>query len=259
MRILISLFREIPKWDKASQIGLGIALLLLILLIFILASVPDLRTPALIGSVGLLLAIQGIFMWGNRNLVSPYTQAQRLFIDVNFEEVVAILKQYIADEPHPIIDALVLLGNAYRNLGQLHESEAILRIALARRKNYHFALYGVAKIRLAKGDYGEAIKHLEIALQHGAPDIIRFDLAHAMLRLGQEDEAIAILSELTSVEDAHRALFAQYVLYVDGAERPTASLIEAGLPFWEAEAERFHDTPYGQAIAHDVRAIKQLL
>lgn len=259
MRILYGLFREIPKWDKSSQIALLIALIMLAIVVSILVTAPDLKTPASIGAVGLLLATQGIFMWGNRNMVSPYTQAQRLFIDGKFEEVVAVLKQYIADEPHPIIDALVLLGNAYRNLGQLHESEAILRIALARRKNYHFALYGVAKIRLAKGDYGEAIKHLEIALKHGAPDIIRFDLAHALLRLGQEDEAIAILRELVSVEDAHRALFAQYALYMDGAEKPSASLIEAGLPFWKAESERFHDTPYGQAIAHDVRAIEQLL
>lgn len=259
MRILVGLFREIPKWDKASQIALGIALILLVLAMAILATVPDLQTSALIGGVGLLLAIQGIFMWGNRNMVSPYTKAQRLFVDGKFDEVVLVLKQYIADEPHPIIDALVLLGNAYRNLGQLHESEAILRIALARRKNYHFALYGVAKIRLAKGDYGEAIKHLETALEHGAPDIIRFDLAHALLRLGQESEAIEIFRELASSTDAHRALFAQYVLFVDGAEKPSSALITAGLPFWKAESERFHDTPYAQAIANDVVAIEKLL
>ena len=259
MRILISLLREIPKWDKASQIAVIIAFILLIIDIVILVTVPDLQNPALIGAVGLALAIQGIFMWGNRNMVTPYTQAQRLFMAGEFEEVVAVLKQYIEDDPNAIIDALVLLGNAYRNLGQLHESESILRVALARRKDFHFALYALAKSRLAKGDYGEAIKHLESALVNGAPEIIRFDLAHAMLRLGQENESIELFRDLSTAEDAHRALFAQYVLYVDGGEKPSSTLIEAGLPFWQAEAKRFADTPYGDAIAHDVRVLEQLL
>jgi len=259
MRILVNLLREIPKWDKASQIAVVIAFVLLVIDLVVLSTVPDVQTPALIGAVGLLLAIQGIFMWGNRNMVTPYTQAQRLFVDGEFEQVVSVLKQYIEEEEHPIIDSLVLLGNAYRNIGQLHESESVLRIALARRKNYHFALYGVAKIRLAKGDYGEAIKHLETALQHGAPDVIRFDLAHAMLRSGNEDEAISIFREFTNSEETFRALFAQYVLHVDGGEKPSRQIIEAGLPFWEAEIQRFGDTPYGQSIAHDVAHIRQLL
>lgn len=259
MRILINLLREIPKWDRASQIAVMIAFVLLIIDIVILATVPDLQNPALIGFVGLALAIQGIFMWGNRNMVTPYTQAQRLFVAGEFEEVVTVLKQYIEDDPNALIDAFVLLGNTYRNLGQLHESEAILRVALARRKDYHFALYGVAKIRLVKGDYDEAIKHLETALANGAPDIIRFDLAHAMLRSGQETEAIEIFRDLATAEDAHRALFSQYVLYVDGGEKPKETLIEAGLPFWQAEVRRFGDTPYAEALAHDVRVLEQLL
>lgn len=259
MRILVGLLREIPKWDRASQIALLIAVLLLIIDSIVLATIPDIQTPALIGAVGLLLAIQGIFMWGNRTLITPYTQAQRHFVEGDFEQVVSVLKQYIEADEHPMIDALVLLGNAYRNLGQLHESEAVLRIALARKKNYHFALYGVAKIRLAKGDYDEAIKHLETALANGAPDVIRFDLAHAMLRNGNEEEAIAIFREFIASAEAFRALFARYVLYVDGGEKPPQQLIEAGLPFWEAEIQRFADTPYGLSITHDVERIRELL
>src|SRR5690606_30377814 len=214
MRILIGLLRAIPKWDIATQIALLIAIVLLIIDVIVLSTVPDLQTQSLIGAVGLLLAIQGIFMWGNRNMVTPFTQAQRHFIDGDFEQAVSVLKQYIDDEKQPIIESLVLLGNAYRNLGQLHESESVLRIALARQQNYHFALYGVAKIRLVKGDYGEAIKHLETALNNGAPDVIRFDLAQALLRSGREDEALSIFREFIHALDAFRALFAQYVLYV---------------------------------------------
>lgn len=259
MRVLSGLLREIPKWDKSAQFALGIAIIMLFIDLIILATVSDLLTQAMIGAVGLLLTIQAIFMWGNRNMITPYTQAQRHFIDGEFAQVVSILKQYIADEEKPEIDALVLIGNAYRNLGQLHESEAILRIALARRKNYHFALYGVAKIRLAKADYGEAIKHLETAIDNGAPDVIRFDLAHAMLRSGQEEDAISIFREFTASAETFRALFAQYVLFVDGGKKPSQELIVAGLPFWEAEIQRFADTPYGETIAEDVKRIRQLL
>lgn len=259
MRVLSGLLREIPKWDKSAQFALGIAIILLVADLIVLTTVPDLLTQAMIGAVGLLLTIQAIFMWGNRNMVTPYTQAQRHFIDGEFVQVVSVLKQYIADEEKPEVDALVLLGNAHRNLGQLHESEAILRIALARRKNYHFALYGVAKIRLAKADYGEAIKHLETAIDNGAPDVIRFDLAHAMLRSGQEEDAISIFREFTASAETFRALFAQYVLFVDGGKKPSQELIVAGLPFWEAEIQRFADTLYGETIAEDVKRIRQLL
>ena len=259
MRILVGLLREIPKWERATQFALVIAVIMLIIDLIVLSTVPDLQTQALIGAVGLLLAIQAIFMYGNRNMVTPYTQAQRHFIDGDFEQVVSILKQHIEEDEQPEVDSLVLLGNAYRNLGQLHESESVLRIALARRKNYHFALYGVAKIRLAKGDYSEAIKHLETALENGAPDVIRFDLAHAMLRSGNEVEAIAIFREFAKSAEVFRVLFAQYVLYVDGGERPSRDLILAGLPFWEAEIQRFANTPYGDAITEDVERIRELL
>lgn len=259
MRVLSGLLREIPKWDKSAQFSLGIAVIILIIDLIILATVPDLLIQAMIGAAGLLLTIQVIFMWGNRNLVTPYTQAQRYFIDGEFELVVSVLKQHIADEEKPEVDALVLLGNAHRNLGQLHESESVLRIALARRKNYHFALYGVAKIRLAKADYGESIKHLEIAIDNGAPNVIRFDLAHAMLRCGREDEAISIFREFVASAEDFRALFAQYVIYVAGGKKPSEELIRAGLPFWEAEIQRFTDTLYGETIAEDVERIRQLL
>lgn len=259
MRVLVGLLREIPKWERATQVALLIAIIMLLIDLVILSTVPDLQTQAMIGAVGLLLAIQAIFMYGNRNMVTPYTKAQRHFMAGEFEQVVSVLKQYIEEEEHPVIDALVLLGNSYRNLGQLHESEAVLRIALARRKNYHFALYGVAKIRLAKGDYNEAIKHLETALNNGAPDVIRFDLAHTMLRNGNESEAIAIFREFTASPETFRALFAQYVLFVDGGEKPSSELIEVGLPFWDAEIQRFANTPYGEAIAEDIERIRDLL
>ena len=36
-------------------------------------------------------------------------------------------------------------------------------------------------------------------------------------------------------------------------------LIEAGLPFWEGQAERFAVTPYGASVRNDVSVLKSLL
>lgn len=257
MKIIWQLLKEIPQWNRASQLALALAVLLLLIAVGTLATVPQLKTYAMISLIGLLLAIQAIVMWGNRRLVSPYTQAQRHFIAGDFQQVVGILKDYIKTEDHPIIDSFVLLGNAYRNLGQLHESEAVLRLALARRKDYHFALYGVGKIRLAKGDYAEAVRQFEAALENGASPSIRFDLAHALLRAGQETAALRLFAELPDDQANYRELFKRYVLHItENQPCPDYQLIQVGLPFWQAEVQRFAQTPYGQALQHDVQIIE---
>lgn len=265
MGLLVGLVQQIRNWDRPSQIALGTALVLLLVTLVVLATVPPLQTPALIGTVGLVIALQVIVLWGNRGLVTPYTKAQRHFIAGEFARARDMLKAHIAEQEAagklPGIDALVLLGNAYRNLGQLRESESVLRVALARKPDYHFALYGVGKIRLAMGDYAEATKHFEKALRNGAPPTVRFDLAHAVLRSGDLERTLSYWESAANdeQEDPHKQLFAQFVLHdVQGADVPSADLMETGLPFWEAEAERFSDTPYGEAIRGDVQAMRNL-
>jgi tetratricopeptide (TPR) repeat protein len=264
MKILRGLLGEIRNWDKASQSALVIAIILLMIDVILLSTVPEIRSFAVFGGIGLLLAIQVIVLWGNRRMVTAYTQAQRYFMAGEFEQVIDVLKDYVDEQNNndktPTSDTLVLLGNAYRNLGQLRESESVLRIALARRPNYHFALYGLGKIRLAMGDYGEAIKHFEKALEAGAPPIIQFDLALAYHYDGAEDKAYQLLNNLPEINEAYRQLFATYLLYrLDEASEPDLALIEMGLPFWEAEVERFGDTAYGQAVQQDVIALRDLL
>lgn len=264
MGILLGLLGEIRKWDRASQSALGIAVILLIIDFIVLSTVEEIRSFALFGAVGLLIAIQAIVLWGNRTMVTPYTQAQRHFLDGEFEQAVNVLRAYVDEQntkgKTPSSDALVLLGNAYRNLGQLRESESILRIALAKRPNYHFALYGVGKIRLANGDYREAIMQFEKALESGAPSIIQFDLALAHYYLGQEERAYQLLSNVPETGEVYRQLFTAYLLHrLDNHPQPDSALVEAGLPFWEAEVERFGDTPYGEAIHQEVSALRGLL
>jgi tetratricopeptide (TPR) repeat protein len=260
MGILIGLLGEIRNWDSASKAALAIALALFGLDVVILFTQPALQTAALVGGVGLLIAIQLIVLWGNRNLVTAYSQAQQAFIKGNFAAARDILKADIESTAKPPIDSLVLLGNAYRNLGQLRESESVLRIALARKPYYHFALYGLGKIRLGMGDYAEAIQHFEKALKANAPEIIRFDKALAHYYAGDDKQTLAELAAMPETNEAHRRAFAAYLIYeLNNTPLPNTELLANGLPFWEAERDRFANTIYGQSLAEDIARIREII
>jgi tetratricopeptide (TPR) repeat protein len=260
MGILIGLLGEIRSWDSASKAALAIALALFVLDVIILFTQPALQTAALVGGVGLLIALQLIVLWGNRNLVTAYSQAQQAFIKGDFAAARDILKADIESTAKPPIDSLVLLGNAYRNLGQLRESESVLRIALARKPYYHFALYGLGKIRLAMGDYAEAIQHFEKALKLDAPEIIRFDKALAHYYAGEEKQCLAELAAMPESNEIHRQAFAVYLSHrLENAPLPNAELLANCLPFWEAELGRFSNTSYGQALAGDIERIREMV
>lgn len=260
MGILIGLVGEIRKWDIASKVALAIAVILLVIDAFILFTQPNLQTFALVGGVGLLIAIQLIVLWGNRNLVTAYSQAQQAFIKGEFATARDILKADIESQVKPPIDSLVLLGNAYRNLGQLRESESVLRIALAQKPRYHFALYGLGKIRLAMGDYAEAIQHFEKALKADAPEIIRFDKALAHYYAGEDKQCLAELAAMPETSEVHRQAFAAYLLHgLNHAPAPDTRLLANGLPFWEAELGRFANTAYGQALSEDVERMRAMI
>src|SRR5262245_39829111 len=119
---LIHIFRG---WDKPSQIGLITALVLLLITLFIGTFGPlDLKQPARIGAVGLIIVIQVIIMWTNRGMVTPYTQAQRAYLAENFEAARDVLEAVRLAGKADARD-LTLLGNTYRQLGQLEASEAV--------------------------------------------------------------------------------------------------------------------------------------
>ena len=264
MGILIGLIKQIRLWDAPARVALVVDLVMLVITLTILLTSEALRTPAMIGTAGLLIALQVIFLWGNRSMVTPYTQAQRHFIEGEFEQARNVLKQDIDELTEngktPAIDSLVLLGNTYRILGQLRESESILRVAVARRPESHFAQYGLAKTRQAVGDYNSSIKYLTEALKYGAPPVIRFDLAFTQFLRGDDNAARAVLNSIPEVDEPHRALVTAYMRHelLEHAA-PSPELLEAGLPFWEAESERFAHMPYGRDVRELMQRIRQLV
>jgi hypothetical protein len=56
------------------------------------------------------------------------------------------------------------------------------------------------------------------------------------------------------LDESHRALMVGYLLYrVGAASLPAPELVRDGLLYWQATAERFQHTPYGVALADDIR------
>ncbi len=254
------LLRAFRAWDRPSQIALAAALTLLVVTLSVAAfGSAELRQLALIGAGGLLIITQIIVMWGNRGMVTPYTRAQRAYLAEDFETASELLEALRIDGKADFRE-LTLLGNTYRQLGQLGKSEEVLTEALRLRPNHKFPLYGFGRTLLVQGRYPAARDAFRRALEAGAPLVVQFDLGDACFRHEAWEEARRVLAGVSSVvEEPQRALMTVYLLYrLDWGEPPSAALVEAGLPYWRAEAERYRHTPYGQALANDVRHMQTL-
>lgn len=177
-------WRQLLDWERPARLAFLLALLLLALAALALAFGPDeLRGPGLVGFFGLVIVAQVIFMWANRGMVMPYTRAQRLYMAEDFEGACALLEKS-RQAGKADVRALTLLGNAYRQRNLLHESETVLREALALGPNHYFPLYGFGRTLLVQGRYAEATELFRQALDAGAPDPIRVDAAEAFYRQG---------------------------------------------------------------------------
>lgn len=264
MRVFVSLIKQIHTWDKVSQSALALAVILLVLAVYTLATLPNLRMQSGIGAVGLLLVIQAIVMWGNRNLIEPYSAAQQAFLAGDFHKVTTTLETWFNDLEAQgktvTVESLTLLANAYRNLGEFEKSNAALTSAFDMDEASFIANYAWAKNHLVTGYYADAVTFFKETLRYGKSDAVQFDLAHALYRLGETQESLKIFKALPSQNERYRQLFIAYILQqLDQAPAPSPDLVQAGLPFWEAELERFHMTPYGQDLQADVQALQNLL
>ncbi|HEX2906264.1 MAG TPA: tetratricopeptide repeat protein [Phototrophicaceae bacterium] len=262
MRKLILLVgQRFQLWERPVQISFILALGLLLLTFVAVAFGPlSLRQPALIGGLGLVIVAQVIFMWANRNLVLPYTQAQRYYLAEDFPAAQQILETVVANGKADF-RALTLLGNTYRQLGRLDESQEVLTKALAIRPSDPFPLYGFGRTLLIKGFYAEAADVINRALVAGAPVAVKIDLGEALYRQGQKDEARSVFQNNQLIDcEPYRKLMMVYLLHCLGAgEPPPRELLKAGLPFWRQQVERFETTPYGQILAADVQQMQALI
>lgn len=264
--VVRGILRRFREWDRPTQIALVMAALLFIIMLVLGAQLAEeSRGYALVGIVGVLVVAQLIVMWGNRGMITSFTQAQRHYLDGDFAAARDALENATDIKPNDY-KARTLLGNIYRQLGDLDKSEEFLTQALQIAPNHHFVLYGFGRTLLVKGQYAEAVKAIAQAVNGGAPDIVRVDFAEARYRMGAPHEAVVealrsaqpVAKQAILTGDVHQALMVQYLLYrVGEGQAPEGKLLQDGLVYWEATAARFAHTPYGAALAEDVRIMRE--
>ena len=256
------LTRRLPEWDASAKLSLAIAVPLLLLLLALgFAGPAAIQFPARIGAFLLLLTIQLLFLWGNRRDASPYHQAQQRFIAGDYPAAVDLLEA-LPERGRESVDALVLLGNSYRHLGRLDSAQAALERALEIKPRHHLALFSLGKLKLVQGEYAAARSGFERALEAGAPDIIRFELGQARFLLGQDAEAAQqwAAARPALADDAPSLLLLQFYSHMlHSGSFPAATEIRESLPFWQAEAAKYADTPYGLHLAQVVSTLESAL
>ena len=258
--MLTRLLDGFRAWERSAKIALLLALALLVVDSLALSFGPEsMRLPAVIGFAGLLIVMQLIVMWANRGMVTPYTKAQRRYLGGDFDGVIALLDP-LRRENHAGARDLTLLGNTYRQVGRLDESEQVLLEALDKAPEDYFPIYGFGRTLLAEGRYSEAAGAIRRALTLGAPPGVRAELGEALYRQGDTEQARETLRSVGAAGDAGRALMVGYLLYqLNASPPPGRAVIEAGLPYWQASTERFAHTDYGLALTEDVRRLQSLM
>ncbi len=260
-RLTAYVLRSFHAWDSPSRYAFSLAMILLFITLLTLMFGPEnLRSPALVGFIGLVIVVQGIFMWGNRGMVTPFTLAQRFYLAEDFDSARRVLEESSLNG-RADVQTLTLLGNTYRQLGMINESEEVLTKALELRPFDHFPLYGIGRTLLVKGQYAQAAVKIKQALDAGAPEIIQLDLGETFYRLGEADQARQILeSALHASQEPHRELMSHYLLYQLGVNQPpTREQVQLGLRYWQENAVRFQGTPYGQRLAEDVQQMQAFM
>lgn len=253
--------RQFRTWDRPSQIAFVLAVILLLMLVVLVVLLPDdARAPALVAAGAVLLTLQGVVLWANRGMVTPYAQAQRYYLAEDYEAARQALEQLQIEQPTDF-KVLTLLGNTYRQLGALDKSKEILTQALQIEPNHQFPLYGFGRTLLIMGEYTEAVEVFRAALAAGAPAATQVDLAEALYQIGAIPQACEVLQSVQALvqDDPPRALMTAFLLYRAGVSpAPDRQELKDGLVYWQATAARFHATPYGYSLKQDVAALQQL-
>jgi tetratricopeptide (TPR) repeat protein len=195
-----------------------------------------------------------------RHPAGPLADAQRLFMQGDFDEAAHLLEGL----PEKSVEARTLLGNTYRQLARLDDSERLLRAALVINQKNAFPLYGLGRTLLAAGDFSQAAQTMQQALDNGGRKVIRADLALAHYLSGDASSAVEAAKSVAGMLqiEAYRALMVNYLLH-HLADDPRALDVmtrsREGLEFWKNEAHRFADTDYGKRLAQEIEIMERLL
>jgi len=266
MGILFIFWQQMRTWERSTRVAFFGALALIPVLFLLAVIAPaSIQTPVLVGLAGVLVVTQFIAMWGNRNLVTTYTRAQRLYLNGELEAARDVLEAardtHAASERQLDVNIATLLGNIYRSLGELDASEELLRNAVKTAPQAQFPRYGLGRTLLSKGSYALAASELEIVVKDFDNAAALFEIGHARYRMGEHEAArVALNQSLQSDLEDYRELMARFWLHILGDEQTFSfDLLEKGLVFWKAEVKRFRNTPYGQAIEEDIQSLESLV
>lgn len=133
MRFIINQIRLLTYWDTATRLSLFMAMGLIVVMLILLSVGPqNLRTPAAIGLVGLVISTQVIVMWGNRFLLNPTTAVNNMLVNGQYDKARRFLNNLIQQSSANTIPLRLLLAEVCINQGDMEaahaELQAILRV-----------------------------------------------------------------------------------------------------------------------------------
>ncbi|MFZ4826348.1 MAG: hypothetical protein ACOYLB_03245 [Phototrophicaceae bacterium] len=260
MRVLRDLLKHLPNWDAPSKTALGIALALILLNLVVMIVSPSLRPAASAALLLLLLMLQFIALWGNRHLTKPITQAQRHYLRGAFSEVVALL-QPLQVAQTASTEELTLLGNTYRQLGDLERSRLTLSEAIDKAPQHAFPLYGMGKTLMWLGEFELATSHFLRAEQADPQGVPALDVCEALYRVGRVEEARQRLAKVQPDQLRPEGWVMYRVLCYQllGKVIPLdAKAVETGGIYWQEMLARFPKSSYSASLTDEMQAISKL-
>lgn len=241
--------------DPRARLALGIAVLEVVF-VGVMTNIGSAEDFPLVVSVLIVAsALQiGALFYNQRG---GFSQAQKLFVSGDYEQAIAQLE---AQEQRDS-KAETLLGNAYRQNGQLEKSESTLRAVLEASPRDAFPLYGLGRTLLAQGRFSAASETIGQAVELGGRKVIRAELALAHFLEGRPEAAKAeALRAVRNLQmEPHRHLMMNYILHqVDDDSRAAEMMprFMQGLTYWQHEARRFSNTQYGVQLQEVITHIE---
>lgn len=254
LQMILKVARDFPTFERPVRLALIMGVMLLAVTgVFVFILPQETRLAACFGALGLTVVMQIAVLYAYRNMVTPLARAQRDYLAGRYQDVVEILTPLRETDS---LDAkgLTLLGNTFRQLGDLPASSTVLYEALNKSPQHHFALYAIGRTLLSEGDYASAAGQFSLALENGSPDGVYLDLAEAQWRAGDSDAALVSLGRVplaeTQAEPVRAWILGLLRLKLLNQVPDAAGL--AGDADWQAVAGRLAHTPYGQALLHDI-------